>query len=367
VRRYGVGPAECSLVVTSKSCHALTAAHCLKAVLEKDEKITWQKLSPVKRPLRMGRVKDGVLPYDLDIGNTLKFKILTDGEGSRAVDRGQSTELTPAQIESFEIQQRIDRHNRTRKADAPLATGVEVSVDRRPAKILAMGQGFASCDVFPADLESVRRGSSKDQAFRGGAMSDPDSHFKFVSESRTLGLADFALLKLPDESCSCVKTGSLADNENVVVAGFSHDAVAPGASRPDAIVGRLDGESVPYAYGEQCYVFGSSTEILARNLNFFEKFAVYATVGSHFQQVDDIYRSMMKHLKSRLIVTTARAAPGSSGGAMLNSSGQLAGIITSGVMHASGKKAAGIRIDELKDQLKAMIGEEALGAAFQCD
>ncbi len=366
VRSYDIDDGKCSLVVTSKSCHALTAAHCFQRLLTKQGKVEWQVLSSGKEPLQMGYIKNDLLPFDLEIGSTFLFKFLTDGGVSRYSQGSQSIDLSDSQKRTFGAQMQIDRYNRDRAPGTPVATGIEISIESKSATLLGLGRGFSNRTVGITDFEHPAHGQEMGSS-QSGVMSDPDSYNKFVRESRGLDLADFALLKLPEENCTCVKSGDLTDDEDVIVAGFSHDAVAQ--SKLLRASGKVEyGSSVvPYSYGDQCYALGSQGEELTKNLNLLGKVIVYAAVGYRLHQSDEMYRAMLKHLKDRIIVTNARAAPGASGGAMLNSKGQLVGITTLVMQHVSGQKTSGIRITEIKDQLKSLVDEKVLSDAFQCD
>ncbi len=364
VRNYDVSGGHCSLVVTSKSCYALTAAHCLKDILTAQGKVEWHALSGTKKPIGMGTIKPGALPADINIGSTMKIKFLKAGELSRYVLEGVTKDLAPSQQKLFGLQRQLDLYNSSRPEGTAAATGVEISVENKKAQVIAIGNGFANRAL---ELKDFERPLSADELGVGGVMSDPDTYYKFIRESRGLDLADHALLKLSEENCTCVKSGDLADSEDVVVAGFSSDAERmPGLLNPTQSV-VYGASSVPYAYGDQCYSFGSSTELLTKNLGFLGKVIVYTAAGWQLQQSDDMYRNMMKHLKDKIIVTNARAAPGASGGAMLSSKGELAGITTLVMQHASGQKTAGVRVSEIKDQLKASVHESIFSDAFNCE
>lgn len=364
VRSYSAGRENCSLVVTSKSCYALTAAHCLKDILTSQGKVEWQALSGGKNPIGMGTMKPGSLPTEIGIGSTMKIKFLKTGEASRYVVDGVEKELTPNQQKQFKIPQQLDFYNSFRSEGAAPATGVEISVENKKAQVIAIGNGFAN---RVPELKDFERPPSPDELGVGGVLSDPDTYYKFIRESRGHDLADHALLKLSEENCTCVKSGDLADSEDVVVAGFSGEAVRMSELLNPTQSVVHGASNVPYAYGDQCYSFGSSAEILTKNLGFLGKVIVHTAAGWQLQQSDETFRSMMKHLKDKIIVTNARAAPGASGGAMLNSKGELAGITTLVMQHASGQKTAGVRVSEIKDQLKASVNESTLNAAFNCE
>ena len=364
IRSYDVDGGKCSLVVTSKSCYALTAAHCLKDMLTAQGKVDWQALSQAKNSMSMGTMKPGSLPADLNIGSSMKITYLKSGDKSRFVSEGVAKDLTPNQIEQFGLQRQLDRYNLSRPDGEPAATGVEVSIDTKRAKVVAIGHGFANRALSMRDFEPT---NNHELVGNGGVMSDSDSYYKFVRESRGLDLADHALLKLSEENCTCVKTGELSESEDVIVAGFSSDAVQMSKLvKPPSSV-EYGGSSVPYSYGDQCYSFGSQAEIFTRNLGFLGKVIVYTAAGWQLQQNDEMNRNMMKHLRDKIIVTNARAAPGASGGAMLNSKGQLVGVTTLVMQHASGQKSLGVRISEIKDQLRATVQESMLTDAFSCD
>ena len=277
---------------------------------------------------------------------------------------GVGRELTPNQQKQFRVLQQLDFYNSFRSDGVAVATGVEISVENKKAQVIAIGNGFPNRVPEYRDFERPR---NSDEFGVGGVMSDWDTYYKFIRESRGLDLADHALLKLPEENCTCVKSGDLADSEDVVVAGFSGDAVKMSELlNPTASV-MFGASNVPYAYGDQCYSFGSSAELLTKNLGFLGKVIVYTAAGWHLQLTDDMFRNMMKHLKDKIIITNARAAPGASGGAMLNSRGELAGITIRVLQHASGQKTAGVRVSEIKDQLKASVSESTLSEAFNCE
>ncbi len=366
VRDYGVDGGKCLLVVTSKSCYALTAAHCFQRILSAKGNVTWQVLSDVKKPIQIGFVKDGVLPYDLDLETSFRFKILKGGQVSRYTENGQVKTLTASQQRIFGLQDQIDRYNSKQGPETSPATGIEISLMSPTAKVIAIGRGFSNRTISIKDFEqpaSDRRGDES----AGGVMSDSDTFYKFVRESRALDLADYALLKLPEENCKCATAGELNENENVVVAGFSHDAVATAPMVAASLTSELSAANVPFSYGTQCYALGSQVELFTRDLNLLGKIIVHTSVGWQLRQTDTMYRSMITNLKDQIIVTNARAAPGASGGAMFNSTGQLVGITTMTMQHASGQKSYGIRLSEIKDQLRKTVGEQVFSDAFRCD
>lgn len=364
VRNYDVSGGHCSLVVTSKSCYALTAAHCLRDLLAAQGKVEWQALSGVKDPIRIGTMKPGALPSEIGIGSAMKVKFLKAGQASRYVVDGVEKEMTPNQQRQFRIPQQLDFYNSFRSDGVAAATGVEISVENKKAQVIAIGNGFANRALAPKDFD---RPPNPDDPRVGGVMSDPDTYYRFVRDSRALDLADHALLKLSEENCTCVKSGELADSEDVVVVGFSGDALQKSTLLNPTQSVVYGASNVPYAYGDQCYSFGSSAELLTRNLGILGKVVVYTLAGLQHQQSDDIFRSRIKYLKDKIVITNARAAQGASGGAMLNSKGELAGITTQVIPHASGQKTAGVRVSEIKDQMKATLNDTTLNDAFNCD
>lgn len=369
VRSYNVDGGKCSLVVTSKSCYALTAAHCFQRLLSDQGKVDWQILWEGKTPLKMGFMKDGALPAQLPINSTIKMRYLKGGEPSRFVQDGKATTLNSKVITSFGVQRQLDLYNLRRPEGTEPATGIEYSIEDVKASVVAVGRGFANRTIGLSDFEIAAR-SSTDSNSLNGVMSDYDSFYKYTRDSRTLELADFALLKLPEDNCSCVKAGQLNEGDSVAVAGFSRDA--KGTAAVDRLLPDIDyghqTTTVPYAYGEQCKVLGDQGELVTRNLNLIGKVVVYSAIGWHLRQGDESYKAMFKHLNDRVIVTDAKAAPGASGGAMLNgSNGHLVGITTLNLAHMSGMKTSGLRIQEIKDQLRQLVHESVYNDAFNCD
>jgi hypothetical protein len=315
--------------------------------------------------MAMGTMKAGSLPADISIGSSMKITFLKSaGETSRVVAEGVAKDLTPNQVKQFGLQQQVDRYNLSGREGEPAATGVEISIETKRAKVVAVGHGFANRALSAKDFEPP---INQDAAGVGGVMNDPDSYYKFMRESRSLDLADHAVLKLAEENCTCVKTGELSDSEDVIVAGFSGDAVQMSKLLNLKTSVDYGGSGVPYSYGDQCYSFGSQAEIFSKNLGLLGKVIVYTGAGWALHQTDEMYRNMMKHLKDKIIVTNARAAPGASGGAMLNSKGQLVGITTLVMQHASGQKSSGVRISEIRDQLKSSLHQSTLSDIFDCE
>jgi hypothetical protein len=186
VRNYDVSGGQCSLVVTSKSCYALTAAHCLRDVLSSQGKVEWQALSGGKNPIGLGTMKPGSLPSEIGINSTMKIKFLKAGEASRYVVDGIEKELTPNQQKLFRIPQQLDFYNSFRSDGVAIATGVEISVENTKAQVIAIGHGFANRLLERNDLE---RPPNPEESVGGGVMSDADSFYKFIRESRGLNLA----------------------------------------------------------------------------------------------------------------------------------------------------------------------------------
>lgn len=359
VRNYDVDEGNCSLVVTSNSCYALTAAHCIYGLLAAQGKVEWQPVSGFKTPMAMGKMKAGALPAEIAIGSSAKITWLRSGQTSRIVSEGVAKDLPSSRAKLL-----IDRFNVMKPEGEPAATGVEISIESKRVKVIAIGRGFGNRPLFANDFEPP---ANHDADGVSDVTSDSNSFYKFMRKSRNLDLADHALLKLPEENCSCVETGELSDSEHVIVAGFSGDAVEILSQQEPFTSIEYGRSGVPYSYGDQCFSFGSQAEILTKNLGLLRKVILYTTFGWELQQADEMYRNRMKHLKDKIIVTNARAAPGASGGAMLNSSnGQLVGITSTILLHASGQKALGVRVSEIKDQYKTSLAESTLNEAFNC-
>ncbi len=366
VRKYSVGTGHCSLIVTSNNCHAMTAAHCLQESLSKQGNVRWEKLSDQKDALTMGFVKDGVLPATVQIDKTMKLKFLTNGEKSRLVTDGKSLELNELQMKQWGMHSYLDRYNMTKlpRDAGAVASGVELSIATTDVQVLAIGRGFSNRAPSPKDFG---RKNSNGEFVESAVFDDADSYYKFVRDGRVHDLADYALVKLPGDKCTCAKTGDLQETENVVVAGYSSDARPTDPLSTFAIGPHSERSNTPFSYGDQCYTFGSQAPMITENLNLLGKIVVYAIAGAKLHELDRMNQAMSRHLKDRLIVTNARAAPGASGGAMFNSTGQLVGINTMVLQHLSGQKTVGLRIDEIKKQLKTSIGDQALEEAFRCN
>ncbi len=364
VRKYAVGTGHCSLVVTSNNCHAMTAAHCLQDTLTKQGKVRWDKLSEGKNPIAMGFMKDGALPATVQIDKTIQVTLLTNGEKSRLVAEGKSQELNDRQLKLWGMQSYLDRHSMMGEPKDAVASGVEISIVSTDAQVLAIGRGFSNRVVLPTDFG---RKNSNDEYISNAVFDDADSYFTLVRDGRVLELADYALVKIPGEKCTCAKTGDLQETENVVVAGFSSDAMPTDPLSKFAIGPHSERSSTPFSYGDQCYTLGSQTELLTQNFNVLGKIIIYAIAGAKLHEVDRMNQAISRRLKDTMILTNARAAPGASGGAMFNSTGQLVGITTMVMQHLSGQKTVGLRIDEIKKQLKTSIGDQALEEAFRCE
>lgn len=231
------------------------------------------------------------------------------------------------------------------KVDARYTVGRVAQNQIRNLELPFIQQSVRLVAIGDGNFENI---PSTDLIEHENLVSDKDIA-EFVKTNHFGYLADFALLKLPGDNCTCVKTADFEPGTNVVVVGFA------GENYP-----RIGNTVAPF--GESAISIGQQCE--PQMTQFIE------------QKRKDLY----ENLKNEFIFHNARSKGGTSGGALLNPNSELIGINTFSQAGLSGYILNLIKFDSplddinaalstkfIKEKLKETLPPEIFEEAFKCE
>lgn len=343
VRNYGSRGGFCSYVVTSKSCHALTAAHCISDALIAGKHMNWVNQN------ESGSKKLGWLnkkPSEIQFLLT-EFSLLPAKDGKDAiVENGKSSEIDPA-----EVKKKMDWfRSRSEKIKGPLVQELK----ENKVQLLAMGQG-----IFPGGGLDVSAGF--DQPLDDNEL---ENFYTYMRDTKTEIMADYAMIKLPGENCTCVRTGKPKDNNKVVVVGY------PGESQFSIADGGIPGTSrkASFSIGYRCAPSMQNTKSIVAQQAPLYRF-MYNIFGSAFINKKELIRkTVSKVFKDEIIAHTAFSTGGVSGGALFNDDMELIGINTMGDYATTSPDfySMALSIDYIQREVKSQLSEQEYSSAFDC-
>ena len=296
---------RCSMTVVSNSCYALTSGHCLE--------------------------------YFLDINKHVEHQTIPDGDDTHLV-----------MVDSKKLK--------------GLKLPIEVNKKKMDAKFVAMGTGLGPT-IRIDDLHAFTPTSEGEQP---APLQDYKEFNKYIKETHYGPLGDWALIKLPEQNCSCLPTGKETPNGNVMMTGYPDNDIHTIETKkinPDIET------PISVAEGVVC-VPDKSNRIAQINklptLNrIFSKVLHSAEIGVR----EKVLKQTAEDFKEELIFHSARSGNGASGGALVNSRHELVGINQGGTNFdkETDPFSIAVSVDYIKKEAQKKMSPEEFKEAFTCD
>lgn len=343
IKNYSSIGGTCSYVITSKSCHALTAAHCISNALTAGKHMNWVSQN------EMGTKKLGWLnkkPSEIQF-QLSEYSLLPSSDGKDAILKNGQPLLSDPAI----VRKELDWfRNRYTQIKGPLTQEYK---DNK-VQLLAMGSG-----IFSSGGLDTNAGFEKPID-----DNELENFYTYMRDTKTEIMADYAMIKLPGENCTCVRAGKPKDNNKVVVVGY------PGESQFSIIDGGIPGTSrkASFSTGYRCAPSMQNTRSILASQKPLVQFLFNIFNGALINKKELIRKTVDRVFKSQIISHTAFSSPGVSGGGLLNDDMELIGINTMGEVNDSSPdfNSTALSIEYIQQELKTQLSEQEYSSAFDC-
>ena len=341
---------SCSYVVTSKSCYALTAAHCVTGSLDRAKLIDWQ--SAEGDPTRLfGRIDPAKVGGRL-VPEMVRIEKSPSGKNEVEID-GRSVVFPDEEMAQTK---------KALKVETDIKGPLKLTVTAHEVKLVSIGDGVAAGSP-PLDLYEPRTTGEQQENFR---RLGPKEFNEYRKKNRFGELADYALVKLPETNCSCARIGSADPTGKLMMVGFPSD------DRLKNQVLDANPDVAPYSsvsFGERCELTDDGYRRWYSQLTFLQKISSEGfTPGQNavFQKNKRLYHEAFS---GDLIFHNARSGGGASGGGLFNQQDEFVGlnIMAQNFDVSNDPFSAALSTKYIQDELRKKLPAEIYAEAFKCD
>lgn len=239
-----------------------------------------------------------------------------------------------------------------------------LTLNKKPeqAKFVAMGTGLG-----PAIRLSYTPPVAPDHEGTSTApIYDYKEFNKFIKNSNYGPLADWALIKLPEQNCSCLPTGNETPNGNVIMTGYPNNDIHTIEAKK-----RFPDDETPISVAEGIICVPDKTNKRAdiNKLPAIRRIIAKAMHTAEISYQEKMLKETAETFKDQLIFHNAISGNGASGGALVNSRHELVGINQGGTDFSKETDpfSIAVSIEHIKKEIQKRVSPEEFKEAFSCD